>query len=211
MTTLDKNNTYESENFEFLFQSLESIDFVNSLHDDVFEVDSLSFLNDNLESGLVSLGEDASNSSSTSSPSSQTENFLVFSDSVSHTNESTTQSPEGLIIDPIDLAHSLMPLQNLCKIDSAISKGPISITLPEVENKGLKFTSEIILNFDQIENDATRILNDGISLLEQMTNDPIVSVSVGDGNSETCLDLSSDLEEMDENDDDLSPVSLHLF
>ena len=77
-------------------------------------------------------------------------------------------------------------------LDSSFS-GNVAFTLPDIdiENEGFKISSEIILNFEQSNNDieTTNLLCDDINLLETLSQTDNLNVLV-DNQNDTCLELS---------------------
>ena len=201
------------DNFEFLFKNIDSIDFMNNIEmkNDVTNIDELTFLNEPLTTLLMNNNDDISelnlynfidqtelsntNSPTSSSSSSNIENMNLV-DTNDIFNISQTESSQLNQVESIasllsaDLINSLLPAEK---------SGPISITLPEIENDGLKISSEIILNFDQLNNDnSNSLINDGFSLIEQINHDENLSITVD--KPDTSFNIDSDQEELENED-----------
>ena len=94
------------------------------------------------------------------------------------------------------------------------SAEPISIVLPHVEKDGCKITSEIILNFDQL--DQERFLEGLREINESIEEDDQDNQSkVSSNENETCIELTaekdSDMSDDDDDDDDLNKIPVRKW
>ena len=110
-------------------------------------------------------------------------------------------SPSSSQLDENSVQFSYTAEQKLLNASMALPSEPISIILPETEKDGVKITSEIILNFDQI--DENRIL-DQISHLSAELD----SGKESQNEQETCIELSQSMDSSEDEDDMDVSVSL---
>jgi hypothetical protein len=120
-------------------------------------------------------------------------------------NTQTTEKNDSHSFDALNSISSVLSSDLVCSlipIDKLKSQsGPISITLPEIEDEGMKITSEIILNFD---NETTKKLIDtSLNLADEINYDENLQICID--KPDTCLDLDFD-SELEENDAESSRV-----
>lgn len=161
---IDLNNLNYPENQGFSKQNVDTLDT---------QIDSVNSNDPTLEYFQIESNTPISNSDSTSS--------------LSPSSSSSSSSPINSII----FQEASNFLENI-DFSNALN-GPITISLPEFENNGMKITSEMILNFDPVDTNQ---------LLEQydiLKPDETINLNVlSESSNDTCIDLDDSPDNDDE-------------
>lgn len=196
-------NQINYEQFNKVDLISKTIDFENPF-DGFADLDSLFNIEnelENYESAYLPFKE------STASPINNT-NQLLLDDSASSSpsfNSAASLSPPSS--SPSSSSYYSKSTDADADIQASQNNEPISIVLPQSEKDGCKITSEIILNFDQL--DQARFLDSLRELNETMADEEDSQSKVSSNENETCIELTnekdSDMSD-DELDDDLITV-----
>jgi hypothetical protein len=199
------NNTPEQDLDAFIFANLDTIDSCMGLFD-------LSKLSPSESEPILTTHESSSPSYSNddSSPLSSNKYNIQTSSSepIFNTNIQTSTAAS-------------LNLNNFDKLDliTSINDGnlkPITFTLPEIENDGMKITNEIILSFEQSSKNSNHLSEDilldeykdikidELELLNELMSNNSNSSSAA---NDTCIDLEENSDDSEDEDEKIEAKS----